>query len=71
MLLAADSTVMAYTFAILQGVAEGGRHILTAVFLADYYGRQSLGSIYGPFRAVQVAGFALGPLVSGIVFDTT
>jgi MFS family permease len=39
------------------------------VVLADYYGRQHLGSIYGVMRSVQVSGFALGPLISGAAFD--
>ena len=43
--------------------------MLTAVLLAKYYGRQHVGAIYGLLQAVQVAGFALGPVVSGLVFD--
>ncbi len=45
--------------------------MLTAILLAKYYGRQHFGPIYGLLRAVQVAGFALGPVVSGLVFDRT
>ena len=71
MLLVTDSVPEAYGFALLQGFADGGIRTLTAVLLADYYGRQHLGAIYGLSRAVQVAGFALGPLVSGITFDLT
>jgi OFA family oxalate/formate antiporter-like MFS transporter len=70
-LLVANSLPEAYTFAVLQGFAEGGMRTVTAVLLADYYGRQSLGSIYGLLRAVQVAGFALGPLLSGAAYDLT
>lgn len=61
----------AYLFAVLQGFAEGGRGTLTAVLLAEYYGSQHLGSIYGMLRAVQVTGFALGPLIAGHIFDVT
>ncbi len=43
--------------------------MLTAILLAKYYGRQHFGAIYGLLRTVQVAGFALGPVVSGLVFD--
>ncbi len=43
--------------------------MLTAVLLAKYYGRQHLGAIYGLLRTVQVAGFALGPVVSWLAFD--
>ena len=62
---------MAYAYALLHDFSEGGQRTLAALFLADYYCRQSLGAIYGLFRAVQVAGFALGSLISGRVFDTT
>ena len=68
-LLGVDTLPQAYMFAILQGCADGGLGTLTTVLLADYYGGHYLGSIYGVVRAVQVAGFALGPLVSGATFD--
>jgi MFS family permease len=70
-LLVTDTVPEAYGFALLQGFADGGIRTLTAVLLADYYGRQHLGAIYGLLRAVQVAGFALGPLVAGLTFDLT
>lgn len=70
-LLVTDTVPEAYGFALLQGFADGGILTLTAVLLAAYYGRQHLGAIYGLLRAVQVAGFALGPLVSGLTFDLT
>jgi len=70
-LLGANTVPTAYLFTVLQGIAEGGMRTLTAILLADYYGRQHLGAIYGLLRAVQVVGFALGPLVSGVTFDMT
>ena len=70
-LLMTDSITMAYGFAILRGFSDGGIGTLTTVLLAEYYGRQHFGAIYGLLRAVQVVGFALGPLVSGLVFDVT
>jgi MFS family permease len=38
---------------------------------ASYYGRRTLGSIFGMSRAAQVVGFAVGPLASAVVFDRT
>lgn len=70
-LLTSASLPMAYLYAILQGFTEGGFRTLSTVLLADYYGRQSLGSIFGVSRSVQVSGFAIGPLLSGVVFDIT
>jgi MFS family permease len=68
-LLGVDTLPKAYMFAILQGCADGGLGTLTTVLLANYYGGQHLGSIYGVVRAAQVAGFALGPLIAGATFD--
>jgi MFS transporter, OFA family, oxalate/formate antiporter len=70
-LLGAHSVPQAYLFTVLQGIATGGLGTLTAILLAEYYGRLHLGAIYGLLRALQVAGFALGPLVSGVTFDMT
>ena len=38
---------------------------------AANYGRGSLGEIHGVGRATQVLGFAVGPLASGIAYDST
>jgi OFA family oxalate/formate antiporter-like MFS transporter len=70
-LLVADTVPKAYIFAILQGLAEGGKSTLLPVAAAQYYGSGHLGSIYGLLRSMQVAGFALGPLISGRSFDLT
>jgi len=69
LLLVVDTTPVAYIFALLKGFTEGGLSTLITVLLADYYGREYLGEIYGVVRAVLVAGFALGPLISGVTFD--
>jgi MFS family permease len=70
-LLGAHTVPQAYLFTVLQGIATGGLGTLMAILLAEYYGRLHLGAIYGLLRALQVAGFALGPLVSGMTFDMT
>jgi OFA family oxalate/formate antiporter-like MFS transporter len=70
-LVVAGTIPLAYLYAVLQGCAEAGQRTLFAVVLASYYGRQHLGAIYGSHRAMQVGGFALGPLISGATFDVT
>jgi MFS transporter, OFA family, oxalate/formate antiporter len=70
-LLGTHTVPEAYLFTVLQGIATGGLGTLTAILLADYYGRQHLGAIYGLLRAIQVIGFALGPLIAGMTFDIT
>lgn len=71
LLLVTDSLGEAYAVAVLQGVSEAGLRTFTVIALANLFGRQNLGSIYGVNRAFQVAGMALGPLISGAVFDST
>jgi OFA family oxalate/formate antiporter-like MFS transporter len=67
----ADSIFETYIFAVCQGVASGGIGTLAPVLWASYYGRESMGAVYGLSRTAQVIGFALGPLLSGLVYDTT
>jgi sugar phosphate permease len=70
-LILADSPAEAYLFALIQGVATTGVNILSPLVWASFYGRSSLGSIYGVSRASQVVGFAAGALISGVIFDAT
>ena len=70
-LIQADTLNETYLFAVLQGVVGSGTNTLGPILWATYYGRSTVGSIYGLSRAAQVAGFAVGPLVSGIVYDAT
>jgi len=70
-LINADDLPKTYVFAIIQGIAGSGVNTLAPLLWASYYGRASLGTIFGISRAAQVAGFALGPLASGIVYDVT
>jgi MFS family permease len=67
----ADTIFETYLFAVCQGVASGGISTLAPVLWASHYGRESLGAIYGLSRTAQVTGFALGPLLAGLVYDTT
>ena len=66
-----DSLTGTYTFAVIHGITGSGVNLLTPLLWAHIYGRNSLGSIFGISRAAQVAGFAVGPLISGIVYDNT
>ena len=70
-LLIIDNLAEAYLFAVLQGAANSGINVLAPILMASYYGRSSMGSIFGITREGQVIGFALGALISGIVYDST
>ena len=67
----ADTLPETYMFAILQGMVGSGINTVAPIMWASYYGRRTLGSIFGLSRAAQVVGFAVGPLASAIVFDRT
>ncbi len=70
-LIRVDNLAEAYLFAVLQGVAASGINVLAPILLASFYGSGSMGSIFGITRAAQVTGFAIGPLISGVVYDST
>ena len=70
-LIVAKNMPQVYLFAVLNGIAGSGVNTLAPILWARYYGRATLGSIYGITRAAQVIGLALGPLLSGIIYDTT
>ena len=70
-LIHADTLTETYIFAALQGFLSSGVNTLAPLMWASYYGRRTLGSIFGVSRAAQVFGFAVGPLASAIVFDRT
>ena len=67
----ADTLPEAYLFAVIQGLVGSGINTLAPIMWANYYGRKTLGSIFGISRSAQVVGFAVGPLASAAVFDRT
>ena len=70
-LTAADNLPETYLFAVMQGIVGAGINTLAPILWAHYYGRESLGGIFGVSRAAQVVGFAAGPLASAVVYDRT
>ncbi len=51
------------------GIGMGGMHLLLRLAWADYYGRENLGSIRGLTLSIQISGQAVGPVISGFMFD--
>ena len=58
-------------FGFLFGSGVGGLHTLLRLAWADYYGRVHLGAIRGLTLPAQIGGQAIGPVVSGFMFDTS
>ena len=71
LLVGTDTLVETYAVVILMGLIGTGINTLAPLMWAANYGRGSLGAIHGVGRATQVLGFAVGPLVSGIAYDST
>ena len=58
-------------YGFLFGAGVGGMHTLLRLAWADYYGRVHLGAIRGLTLPAQIGGQAIGPVVSGFMFDAT
>ena len=58
-------------FSFLFGAGVGGLHTLLRLAWADYYGRLHLGAIRGLTLPAQIGGQAIGPAVSGFMFDAS
>ena len=71
LLVQTDTLAETYAVVILMGLIGTGINTLAPLMWAANYGRGSLGAIQGVGRAAQVMGFAIGPLVSGIAYDST
>ena len=69
--MASESLAGGVASAAILGVGVGGLHVLLRLAWADYYGRQYLGSIRGVTLPVQITGQALGPIISGFMYDDT
>lgn len=71
LLLGVYSEWIAIAWGFYLGVVGGGLFTLQQVVFADYYGRESLGTIRGVVWPVQMLTNASGPLVAAIAYDIT
>ncbi|MBA7688585.1 L-lactate transporter [subsurface metagenome] len=62
---------MFYLFATLYGIAHGAFFTLISPTLAELFGLRSLGTIFGVVSFAGTVGGALGPVLSGRIFDIT
>jgi len=70
-LLFAREIWMLYVFAIIFGVAFGGIAPLQILVLAEFFGLDSLGIIFGTIMLIGTIGGSFGPPVAGAIFDTS
>ena len=67
--VAADTVATAFLAAGLFGVAVAGILVVPAVAYANFFGRQSLGTIRGVTEPFTSLGQAIGAVASGLVFE--
>jgi MFS family permease len=61
----------ALLFSTVFGLAARGEGSLVMIVLAQYYGRDSYGTISGIVAPFQMAGLGLGPLITALSYDLT
>ena len=67
----AVNAVMVFAFAVLHGCAWGLRGPLMAAMRADYFGRRSYSAILGVSSMVIMFGSISGPLIAGVLADSS
>jgi MFS family permease len=71
LIILAASFPMALGSMLFFGVFAGGGIVLEAMMWPEYFGRRALGSIQGFSGLFRVVGIAGGPLLAGVIYDTT
>ena len=66
-----DTLPTAYAFAVVWGISSGSIGSLEHMMLAQYYGRNSYGSILGSFGPLQTLALGLGPGLGALIRDLT
>jgi MFS family permease len=70
-LMPARDMWMLYLFAVVFGFAHGGMGAAESPLIAGLFGLRSHGLIYGVIHIGFTAGAALGPFITGLIFDLT
>ncbi len=60
-----------FASASLFGLATGGTSILFPAIVGDFFGRRSVGAIFGFVWAIAASAAAFGPLIAGYLYDVT
>ena len=60
-----------YLFAVIHGISTAIVNVMSLLLWPHFYGTKSIGFLYGINRAAQVSGYAIGPLIGGLVYDAT
>lgn len=71
MLLFVSGFVLAYLFPLLFGLSYGAIINLKPLIIFEYFGTKKVGKVYGLVLGFYVVGSAIGPLLTGYIFDKT
>ena len=70
-LLTVSNLATAYAFGIVWGLVSAGSDILIYMVLAQYFGRNSYGTISGILRPFEAGGLGLGMTLGTLSYDLT
>ena len=62
---------MLYLFAMIYGIAHGGFFTAISPIVAEFFGIRSHGVLFGIVAFSGTVGGAMGPVVTGYIFDVT
>ncbi len=65
----ADTVALAYPYAILYGIAIGGRIPLMTAIRGDYFGRRSFATIMGLSQLPNNIAMIVAPIITGYAYD--
>ncbi len=71
LLSVASSPLGVFAWAVCNGLGHGPFLQLLAMVWADYFGRRSLGTIFGTVQPFIVFSASLGPWVAGLLYDAS
>jgi cyanate permease len=67
----ATSTIMLLMFIVPFGLSMTAPYTLSTLLLVRCFGKSSSGAIYGTLWALEAIAFAIGPPLTGHIFDVT
>ena len=62
---------MLFVFALIYGIAHGGFFTVASPSVADLFGTQAHGAIFGLIIFFGTLGGTIGPVLTGLIFDQT
>lgn len=71
LLMSSSWALVAFCFAVVAGLAGGGRSAVFPVGLAYSFGEKHMAAIWGLSNSIFMLGNALGPFLGGVVYDET